>query len=84
MVEMKMWKKGFLLLTVLAVGLTAGCGGTQQTGAKKNVKVGVVQLVEHQALDAANKGFVDGLSAPCPLLAKTCITSICLTICPAR
>ena len=63
MVEMKMWKKGFLLLTALAVGLTAGCGGTQQTGAKKNVKVGVVQLVEHQALDAANKGFVDGLAA---------------------
>ena len=36
MVEMKMWKKGFLLLTALAVGLTAGCGGTQQTGAKKH------------------------------------------------
>ena len=63
MEEMKLWKKGFLLLTALAVGLTAGCGGTQKTGDKKNVKVGVVQLVEHQALDAANKGFVDGLAA---------------------
>ncbi|WP_370832990.1 ABC transporter substrate binding protein [Acidaminococcus sp.] len=63
MEEMKLWKKGFLILTALAVGLTAGCGGTQKTGDKKNVKVGVVQLVEHQALDAANKGFVDGLAA---------------------
>lgn len=60
---MKMWKKGVLLMAALAVGLTAGCGSTQKTGEKKNVKVGVVQLVEHQALDAANKGFVDGLAA---------------------
>ena len=60
---MKMWKKGVLLMAALAVGLTAGCGSTQKTGEKKNVKVGVVQLVEHQALDAANKGFVDGLKS---------------------
>ena len=65
MVEMKMWKKGFLLLTALAVGLTAGCGGTQQTGAKKNVKVGVVQLVEHlQALVRPTKAlWMDWLQA---------------------
>ena len=50
---MKMWKKGVLLMAALAVGLTAGCGSTQKTGEKKNVKVGVVQLVERQALDAA-------------------------------
>ena len=29
----------------------------------KTYKVGVVQLVEHPALDAANKGFVDGLAS---------------------
>ena len=40
------------------VGL-AGCGN----GPGSNVKhVGVIQLVEHPALDAANKGFVQGLA----------------------
>ena len=47
----------------MAFGLT-GCGGSKD-GAKKaeKVNVGIVQLVEHAALDAANKGFVDGLAA---------------------
>lgn len=31
--------------------------------AAKTVKVGIVQLVEHTALDAANKGFVDALAS---------------------
>ena len=34
-----------------------------QAPAAKTYNVGVVQLVEHQALDAANKGFVDGLAS---------------------
>ena len=53
------------LTAVCAAGLIAGCGGSQNassgSGDKKNVKVGIVQLVEHNALDAANKGFIDGL-----------------------
>ena len=53
------------LTAVCAAGLIAGCGGSQSassgSGDKKNVKVGIVQLVEHNALDAANKGFIDGL-----------------------
>ena len=54
------------LTAVLAAGLIAGCGGGDKaassgSGAKKQAKVGIVQLVEHNALDAANKGFVDGL-----------------------
>lgn len=28
---------------------------------QEKFKIGIVQLVEHNALDAANKGFVDGL-----------------------
>ena len=49
--------------TLLAAGLFAGCGGSQQGASSggKTYKVGIVQLVEHNALDAANKGFVDGL-----------------------
>jgi putative tryptophan/tyrosine transport system substrate-binding protein len=51
-------------MAVLALGL-AGCGGSSSSKAEqgtKQYKVGIVQLVEHSALDAANKGFVDGLA----------------------
>jgi putative ABC transport system substrate-binding protein len=51
-------------MAVLALGL-AGCGGGSSSKAEqgtKQHKVGIVQLVEHSALDAANKGFVDGLA----------------------
>ncbi len=49
-----------LLACMLAFG---GCGGdTAKTDSgNKTVSVGIIQLVEHPALDAANKGFVDGL-----------------------
>ncbi len=50
-----------LLLAVLS-----GCGADKTAGntkAKKMLNVGIVQLVEHPALDAANKGFVDGLAS---------------------
>ena len=35
----------------------------QNTAAEKQYNIGVVQLVEHKALDEANKGFVDALTA---------------------
>ena len=59
--KMKLLSLG--VATVLAAGVFAGCGGSQQAGSSsgKTYKIGVVQLVEHHALDAANKGFVDGL-----------------------
>ena len=47
---------GASLLTASLVFV--GCGQSADT---KDVKIGVVQLVEHNALDAANKGFADGL-----------------------
>ena len=53
------------LLLMLAAG-AAGCGGGDKKAAapaaEKKFNVGIVQLVEHAALDAANKGFVDGLA----------------------
>lgn len=61
-------KKQLLLLlgaTILALSL-AGCSGEKKSGNtadKQQLKVGIVQLVEHSSLDQANKGFVDGLSA---------------------
>lgn len=60
-------KLAMLLCTVLVGGILTGCGqgstdsnkGTTNSSEVKNI--GVVQLVQHDALDAANKGFIDGL-----------------------
>ena len=48
---------------IMSFGLLAGCGSDKAAdkAGDKQYKVGIVQLVEHNALDAANKGFVDGL-----------------------
>lgn len=46
----------------LALTLIAGMAMVTQAEAAKTYNVGVCQLVEHAALDAANKGFVDGLA----------------------
>lgn len=44
-------------------GVVTGCGSEKKKEAegKKVVNVGIIQLAEHSALDAANKGFVKGL-----------------------
>lgn len=66
---MMMMKKSVKWLATLALAAmvvgAAGCGGSSQTGSKdkKSYKVGVIQLVQHPALDAANKGFIDGLKS---------------------
>lgn len=59
--KMKALTAGVLL--TLSVGLLGGCGSDSSDGKDKKANVGIVQLVEHSALDAANKGFVDGLAA---------------------
>lgn len=53
------------MMLTLALGMV-GCGGGDKKADNKapaKVNVGIVQLVEHAALDAANKGFVDGMTA---------------------
>lgn len=57
------WKQGLALTVgaILTIGVMAGCGNDQ--GKKDHYKVGIIQLVEHPALDAANKGFIDGLAS---------------------
>ncbi|EKQ53768.1 MULTISPECIES: ABC transporter substrate-binding protein [unclassified Clostridium] len=60
-------KLAMLLCTVLVGGILSGCGksatdsngGGSTSSAVKNI--GVLQIVQHDALDSANKGFVDGL-----------------------
>lgn len=54
-----------LIMSAVAVG-SVGCAsgeGDKQDNENKteNYKIGVIQLVEHAALDAAYEGFVDGL-----------------------
>ena len=60
--NLKMLAAGVML--TLAMGALAGCGGEKKEAAKKDkFNVGVVQIVEHAALDVASKGFVDGMAA---------------------
>jgi putative ABC transport system substrate-binding protein len=54
------------LALTMSLGMLAGCGGgakDTKPAANKVYNVGIAQLVEHAALDAANKGFVDGLAS---------------------
>ena len=57
------WMKGLAVAAIAAmsVGMLAGCSGSQQE--EKTYKVGVVQLMQHGALDQANEGMIDGLKA---------------------
>ena len=60
--NLKMLAAGVML--TLAMGALAGCGGEKKETAKKDkFNVGIVQIVEHAALDVASKGFVDGMAA---------------------
>lgn len=51
-----------LLTLVMVVGLCA-CGGGGKSGDKDVIKIGVIQLIKHEALDKAYEGFVDELAA---------------------
>ncbi len=59
-------KKLMTLVLALALCLSlAACGGASG-GQKKTFNVGICQLVQHPALDAATKGFRDALEAAMP------------------
>ena len=47
------------LVAALALSTMVGCSSKKDSSDQK--KIGVVQLVEHDALDASYKGFKDGL-----------------------
>jgi putative ABC transport system substrate-binding protein len=55
----------FTVLAVLLLVGAAGCGSKGQSSSQQQaqkVKLGVIQIVEHPALDAARKGFLDVLA----------------------
>ena len=60
---MKMIKCAVAGLAALACATMVFAGGAKEAASGEKVyKIGVVQLVEHAALDASYKGFVDGLA----------------------
>lgn len=58
------WKKVLAagLCGLLAAGIFAGCGGSKASAGGDKLKIGVVQIVQHPALDDSNKGFVDAVN----------------------
>ena len=60
----KRWQKAAVLVAAAAAVLS-GCGDkkTQEVAKPAEQTIGIVQLVEHSALDDANRGIVDALKA---------------------
>lgn len=56
-------KKIISLAAALLAASVLFAGGSQDSSGSKMIKIGIIQLVEHPALDGAYKGFADGLAA---------------------
>ena len=52
-------KIGVLLAGLMSAALFVSCGSSETSGSLK--KVGVIQYIQHPALDSSNEGFIDGL-----------------------
>lgn len=52
-----------LLALVLSVSMLAACSNSSSSKDQKVVKIGISQIIEHQALDSARKGFIDALKS---------------------
>lgn len=49
------------LASAMAAAMFTGCGSKSESKSDADYEIGIIQLTEHVALDASNKGFVDGL-----------------------
>ncbi|OFI06722.1 ABC transporter substrate binding protein [Clostridium acetireducens DSM 10703] len=56
-------KVTFLMSCLLTLSLFGGCASNNKDISKKKFKIGISQIVEHPALDASRKGFLDGLKS---------------------
>ena len=57
-------KKGLvslLIIPLLVVNLLVGCSNNSNNKGEEEYKIGVIQYVQHEALDASHKGFFDAL-----------------------
>ena len=50
----------FTVLSMMVLSVV-GCGKSGEKSSDKEYKIGVIQYVQHEALDASHKGFVDAL-----------------------
>ncbi|RXT06558.1 ABC transporter substrate-binding protein [Ammoniphilus sp. CFH 90114] len=59
-------RESFLISSLAAMVLLTGCGGTEEQSAasssEESIRIGISQIVEHPALDAAKNGFIDYLN----------------------
>jgi len=55
-------KKTLIIVLVLALALAMAMAGCTAQAAKSNAKIGIIQYVEHVALDSARDGFIKALS----------------------
>lgn len=53
------------VLTVLVIGIVlVACGGSKDSASSdKKTKIGIIQIIEHESLDAAREGFIAKLKA---------------------
>lgn len=60
----QVWKRAALaaVVGIAATGLLAGCGQDAQKDSGTKYRVGLVQIVQHPALDEAARGIADGLA----------------------
>ena len=66
----KMKKLTVMLMLVCAFAMVlSGCGSSSSDGGASSdaYKVGIIQLIEHPALDEATKGFKEGMVTPTAL-----------------
>lgn len=62
-------KISFLISFLLAASVLGGCAKSAETSSQKSlkdskvIKIGITQIVEHPALDAARKGFIEALKS---------------------
>ena len=54
---------GLMLMLALLMTAVVGCGGGEATEESQQITIGISQIVEHPALDSAQKGFIDGMTA---------------------
>ena len=50
-----------LLSSIFTATILGGCGSDTSDSKDDVAKIGILQLIQHEALDSANEGFIDGL-----------------------
>lgn len=51
-----------MLMAILLVAMSVGCATTEKNNGTDMIQIGVIQQLQHESLDEAYQGFVDGLA----------------------